>query len=110
MEDLQAVCSNCHKFLSGESDYDPAEVTAKLADQALAELELVAAAFHRLRGLLMDLDERDLEIDIHGLLVDIQCGLQERFMPVLCEHFEHWRQYAANEAEFLKKMESKIES
>jgi hypothetical protein len=55
LEDLLGVCEKCHKFLSGKSDYDPADKFLKGSISVLDDIEQIQFLLDRTSLHLIDL-------------------------------------------------------
>jgi hypothetical protein len=94
LEDLQAVCSPCHKFLSGKSTHDPFERLMQAIESFLLSdpknnpikpLNDAALALFRLRTFIRDRlqDEKmaDLVLELAELVLKCQRGIEFFYTP-----------------------------
>lgn len=93
--DLQAVCSDCHGFLSGKSDFDPAKTVAENVASGIEALCFLATNTDFLHRVVSALGRQDLvraldEMnDIWELRLDQ--GIQEELFAFLSEHIELYK-------------------
>jgi hypothetical protein len=95
LEDLQAICDACHKFLSGESDSDPRIAVDEHWGEANALLQSVDGDVSSLIEHLLALRNPKTVARLSGILEELNrmdCELEARFLDLSYQLYQEKNQ------------------